>query len=141
MKQTIKLTASLLAVLLLLCTVACGQKVDAVGLWENATYRSDKTFGRGETTVQVEVRVEDQSVTFTVKTDEEMLGAALVEHGLIEGEESAFGLYVKKVNGMTADCDVDMSCWAFYKNGEYSTTGVGTTPIADGEHYELVYSK
>lgn len=142
MKQTMKITTSLLLVVMLLfCAVSCAEKVDATGLWENATYRSDKTFGKGEITVQLEVKVEDQSVTFTVKTDEETLGAALLEHKLIEGEEGQYGLYVKKVNGITADYDVDRSYWGLFKNGEYCMTGVDTTPIADGEHYELVYSK
>ena len=30
---------------------------------------------------------------------------------------------------------------AFYKNGEYMMTGVDTTEFADGESFELVYSK
>ena len=135
------LTASIsLMLVLLLCLVSCNT-VDAEGLWENATHRRDMTFGDGKTTVQVEVRVEEQSVTFTINTDKETLGDALIEHGLIEGDEGPYGLYVKKVNGITADFDVDQSYWALYKNGEMSMTGVDTTKIADGEHYELVYSK
>ncbi len=142
MKQTMKITAFLLlAVMLLLSAVSCTEKVDAAGLWENATYRSDKTFGNGKTTVQLEVKVEAQSVTFTIRTDEETLGAALLEHELIEGEAGPYGLYIKKVNGITADYDIDRSYWELNKNGEYCFTGVDTTPIADGEHYELVYSK
>ena len=125
---------------LLLCLVSCNT-VDAEGLWENATHRRDMTFGDGKTTVQVEVKVEEQSVTFTINTDKETLGDALIEHGLIEGDEGPYGLYVKKVNGITADFDVDQSYWALYKNGEMSLTGVDTTKIADGEHYEIVYSK
>lgn len=139
MKKTLIVSISLTLVLLL-CLVSCNT-VDAEGLWENATHRRDKTFGDGATTVQVEVKVEDQSVTFTINTDKEMLGDALLEHELIDGEEGPYGLYVKKVNGITADYDVDRSYWALYKNGEYSMTGVDTTPIADGEHYELVYEK
>ncbi len=142
MKQTMKIGASLLlAVMLLFCAVSCAEKVDAVGLWENATYRSDQTFGKGEITVQLEVKVEDQSVTFTIKTDKEILEDALLEHKLIDGEEGQYGLYVKKVNGITADYDVDKSYWALYKNGEYCMTGVDTTSISDGEHYEFVYTK
>lgn len=135
------LTASIsLMLVLLLCLVSCNT-VDAEGLWENATHRRDMTFGDGKTTVQVEVKVEEQSVTFTINTDKETLGDALIEHGLIEGDEGPYGLYVKKVNGITADFDVDQSYWALYKNGEMSLTGVDTTKIADGEHYEIVYSK
>ena len=124
----------------MLCLTACST-VDAEGLWENATYRRDKTFGNGEKTVTVEVKAGDDSVTFTIKTDKDTLGEALLEHGLIDGDQGAFGLYVKSVNGIVADYDIDKSYWSLYKDGEYSMTGVDTTKIADGEHYELVYTK
>ncbi len=139
MKKTILASISLTLVLLL-CLCSCST-VDAEGLWEDATYRRDMEFGEGETTVQVEVRVDESSVTFTISTDKDTLGDALTEHGLLEGEQGPYGLYVKKVNGITADADVGGAYWALYKNGEFSMTGVDTTPIADGEHYELVYSK
>ena len=142
MKQTIKLTLALvLAFSMLLCLVSCAEKVDASGRWEDATWRSDREFGKGEVTVQVEVKVEEQSVTFTIHTDREMLGDALLEHELLEGDEGPYGLYVKRVNGMLADYDVDGTYWALYKDGAYATSGVDTTKIADGEHYELVLSK
>ena len=47
----------------------------------------DKNFGSGSKTVVVEVKAEGQLVTFTVKTDKESVGAALMEHKIIEGEE------------------------------------------------------
>ena len=142
MKNQIKsVVALLLCALCLVCFVACADKVDAVGVWENATYLSDKEFGEGAKTIEVEVKVEEQSVTFTIHTDAKTLGEALLAHKLIEGEEGAYGLYVKQVNGMTADYDVDQHYWSFCKNGEYLMTGVDTTNIADGEHYEIVYAK
>ena len=142
MKQTINsLLALVLCLSMLLCFVSCAEKVDATGRWEDATWRSDKEFGKGEVTVQVEVKVEEQSVTFTIHTDKEMLGDALLEHELIAGDEGPYGLYVKRVNGMLADYDVDGTYWALYKDGAYATSGVDTTKIADGEHYELVLSQ
>ena len=143
MKKTAKLlSALLLAFLMLLSPAACGgQKADKEGLWQNATYTEDKTFGTGSKTVQVEVKVNDRSVTFTLKTDKEMLGDALLEHDLIAGDEGEFGLYVKKVNGITADYDVDQSYWSLCQNGEMLMTGVDGTAITDGAHYELVYAK
>lgn len=141
MKNTIKTTLSLaLALLLALCMISCNT-VEKTGLWENATYRKDMEFGKGATTVQVEVKAEDQSVTFTVHTDKTILVDALLEHDLIAGEESAYGLYVKVVNGITADYDVDQSYWSFTKNGEMLMMGVSGVTIADGEHYELTYTK
>ena len=124
-----------------LCLVSCNEKIDAEGLWENATYRSDKEFGKGEKTVEVEVKVEEQSVTFTIHTDAETLGAALLEHELIAGEDGQYGIYVKTVNGILADYDVNKSYWGFYQNGEYLMSGVDTTAIVGGEHFEIIYSK
>ncbi len=141
MKKHLKMTISLLlSVFLLLSFTACN-KVDKEGLWENATYRRDMEFGEGSKTVAVEVKVEDQSVTFTIHTDKDTVGAALLEHELIAGEEGAYGLYIKVVNGITADYDVDQSYWAFYVNGEYAMTGVELTEIDEGAIYQLAYTK
>ena len=111
------------------------------GIWADATYTEDKTFGEGAKTVKVEVKAEDASVTFTIHTDAETLGDALLAHELVEGEAGAYGLYIKKVNGMLADYDVDQTYWLLTKNGEYVMTGADTTVIADGEHYELTRTK
>ena len=141
MKKTIKSTISIIfAFILILSFVSCNT-VEKTGVWENATYHKDMEFGSGAKTVVVEVKAEEQTVTFTVKTDKDTVGAALLEHGLISGEEGPYGLYVKAVNGITADYDVDKSYWAFYINGEYAMTGVDTTKITEGVTYQLEYKK
>ena len=137
-KTVISLTSLALTLIFIVSLVSCGAPED---LWKTATHLEDAAFGEGATTVQVEVKAKDKSVTFTIKTDKKTLGDALLEHDLIAGEEGAYGLYVKVVNGITADYDVDQSYWSFYKNGEYMMTGVDVTEIANGEHYELVYTK
>ena len=116
-------------------------EIPANGVWQNATYRKDTEFGSGAKTAVVQVKAEDQIVTFTIKTDKDTVGAALLEHGLIAGEEGQFGLYVKVVNGMTADYDVDQSYWAVYVNGEYAMTGIDSTDIVEGNTYQLAYTK
>ena len=142
MKKTLNnILCVTLSLVFIICLASCGNTIAKEGLWEDATYRKDTTLGGGETTVLVEVKVDDQSVTFTIKTDKTTLGDALLEHELIDGEDSEYGLYVKVVNGITADYDVDQSYWGFYKDGEYLMSGVDTTEINDGEHYEIVYSK
>ena len=142
MKKVIRSVVLVALVLsFVLCLASCNEKIDAEGLWENATYRSDKEFGKGEKTVEVEVKVEEQSVTFTIHTDADTLGAALLEHELIAGEDGQYGIYVKTVNGILADYDVNKSYWGFYQNGEYLMSGVDTTAIVGGEHFEIVYSK
>jgi hypothetical protein len=139
MKKT--LNSILLLLALVICLSSCATPVDLGELWEDATYVEDTEFGNGETTVNVEVKAGEHSVSFTINTDKTTLGEALLEHSLIEGEDSQYGLYVKKVNGILADYDINGSYWGFYKNGEYMMSGVDSTEIADGEHYELVYTK
>ncbi len=136
--KKINKTALTLLFALLLCLFSCAPSGD---VWREATYRSDTTLGEGEKTVTVTVVAEEKSVVFTVHTDKETVGEALLEHGLIEGEEGAYGLYVKKVNGILADYDKNQRYWAFYVNGEYAMTGVELTAIEEGVSYSLVYSK
>lgn len=136
-KTTRRSAALVLALALVLSLTACGTQSSG-GIWDSAVYTEDTALGEGAKTIAVEVTAEDKTVTLTVSTDAETLRAALEENGLIAGDESEYGLYVKTVNGMTADYDTDGLYWAFYKSGEYLMTGVDTTEISDGEHYELV---
>lgn len=158
MKRTIKSTfALILALLMTLCLFACKQQAETPettagtsenggaiapeGLWKDATYLEDTEFGEGAKTVKVKVIAEDKSVTFTVKTDAKTLGEALLAHGLIAGDMGDYGLYIKFVNGIRADYDLDQRYWNFTKNGEYMMTGADMTDIADGECYEFTYAK
>ena len=98
--------------------------------------------GEGKTQFNLEVVTEDgETSTFTVNTDEETVGAALLALGLIAGDESEFGLYVKTVNGVTADYDADGTYWAFYIDGEYATAGIDSTEVTAGSTYSLKVEK
>lgn len=112
---------------------------DAAESGENASaYTESTTIGEGETEFAFEVVLEDGSTTlFHVMTDETTVGAALLDLGLIEGDESEYGLYVKTVNGVTADYDTDGKYWAFYIDGEYASTGVDSTDIVPGSTYSF----
>lgn len=114
---------------------------EEAGLWADAVYTEDKEFGEGAKTLVCEVKAEDKTVTFTVKTDKKTVGEALIEHGLVEGDEGPYGLYIKKVNGILADYDVNQCYWAFFIDGEMANSGVDGTDIAEGVTYQLVYSK
>lgn len=132
------LSLSLLLVVMLLA-VSC---VERKGAWENATYTTDKTFGEGSKTVTVTVTAEEQSVTFTIHTDAEFLEEALVENELVDGDESAFGLYIKYVNGIRADYDLDGGYyWGLTKDGKATDYGAGSAPVTDGAAYGLVRTK
>ena len=79
--------------------------------------------------------------TFNITTDKETVGAALMEEGLIVGEEGPYGLYVTEVNGIVADYNVDQTYWAFYVDGEYASTGVDSTDVVDGAAYSFKVEK
>ncbi len=92
--------------------------------------------------ISVEVVHSDGSEKdFEYDTDAEYLSEVLLKEGLIEGEQSAYGLYVKVVDGETADYDIDASYWALYINGEYAMTGADSTPVNDGDVYNWTYTK
>ena len=103
---------------------------------------SANVLGEGKTQFNFTVVDKDGKETaFEIHTDKATVGEALLELGLIEGEEGAYGLYVKKVNGITADYDVDQTYWAFYVNGEYGMTGVDVTNIEAGATYSFKVEK
>ena len=107
-------------------------------VWDGALYAEDTELGEGTSTITFECTADDKTVTFTVHTDAEFLGDALQENGLLEGEESEFGLFVKAVNGIAADYEADGCYWALYIDGSYAVTGVDTTPVTDGGSYSFV---
>ena len=139
MKKIKSLTAILFVALFVFACASCGQ--EATDLWKDAKYKENTTIGEGNTTFTLEVCAEDKSVILTVSTNKTVLGDALLELGLIEGEAGAYGLYVKKVNGILADFDVDQTYWALYINGEYAMSGVDTTNIVNGATYKFVREK
>ena len=95
----------------------------------------------GEKHIVVEVVDESgSSREFTYDTDEEYLRGVLEGAGLIAGDESDYGLFVKTVDGYTAN-DANQEWWCFTKGGEQVNTGVDTTPIADGDHFEITLTK
>ena len=90
----------------------------------------------GKNLVVTIVHGDGTSKDFSIATDAEFLRGALEEQKLIEGSESEYGLYVTSVDGEAADESLQQ-WWCFTKGGEMLMTGVDTTPIADGEHYEI----
>ena len=85
--------------------------------------------------------LEGNEDTFDITTSKTVLGDALLEEGLIAGDEGDYGLYITSVNGITADWDKDQTYWAFYIDGEYALTGVDSTEIDPNAAYALVLTK
>lgn len=77
------------------------------------------------------------AVGFNVHTDKKTVGEALLELEIISGDDGPYGLYVKYVNGIRADFDLDGKYWAFYVNDEYAVSGVDTTEIQNGQTYSF----
>ena len=79
--------------------------------------------------------------TFAVTTTKATVGEALLDEGLIAGEDGQYGLYVTQVNGIVADYNVDQTYWAFYVDGTYASSGVDTTDVVDGSTYSFKVEK
>ena len=146
MKKTLSLILALM--LTFFCIVACtdnsstgnsGNEAEAPesSPWDSATYKEDTTLGTGSKTFTFQVCAYDKTITFTINSDAETVGEALFALDLIDGENASYGLYVKKVNGIVADYDIDAKYWAFYIYGEYAMNGVDTTPLENGATYKM----
>ena len=141
MMQTTKLARILSLILCMVLLAAmtlsaagCGGKEPA----STGTFNDGDVLGKGAASFTFTVTNKDgNSSSCTVKTDKTIVGDALTELGLIAGENGPYGLYIKTINGITADYDVDQTYWAFYINGEYATSGADTTPVTDGAVYEF----
>ena len=81
--------------------------------------------------------IDKEGVThlYRVHTNVGMVGEALIEVGLIAGEQGPYGMYIKSVLGQVLDYETDGMYWSFYVGGEYAMTGVDQTPVEhDGEY-------
>ena len=97
--------------------------------------RPETSAGAKDITVIVDYG-DETSDTFEIATDAEFLREAIEEEVGLEGDESEFGLYIKTVNGVTAD-EAQQQWWCITKGGEAVMSGVDTTPVADGDQFEL----
>ena len=141
MKKIIALLISVIIIVIMFFVLPTNKESTDSGVWKSAVYTEDTELGTGSKVVKVKVAAEEKEVTFTICTEKDTLADALFEHGLISGEEGAYGLYVKVVNGIGADYDVDKAYWSLTKNGEYMETGVSGVHIEDGDCYELTRTK
>ena len=103
-KNLKKIVAVILVLVMTMAMAACAAPEEI----ELITVENGASVGEGakEFTLEV-VDVDAEPVVITVKTDEETVGGALAALGLIAGEESTYGLYIKTVNGITYDYDKD----------------------------------
>lgn len=140
-KITTLLLCMMLTVAMAVNMTACGGNGQADNNQISTEVQND-VLGEGATQFLFTVVDKNGNETnFEIYTEKEIVGDALLELELIAGDESEYGLYVKTVNGITADYDADQTYWAFYVNGEYATSGVDTTPIEEGMTYTFKVEK
>ena len=117
-------------------TGCSGKPAETTGAPEPAGQTT--VLGEGSKTMDFTV-VDKEGIThlYTIHTDAETVGQALLELELIDGEEGPYGLYIKSVLGQVLDYETDGMYWGFYVNGDYALTGVDQTPITEGDAYLL----
>ena len=126
---------------LALTITGCGSKEEPETPGAQAAAEAT-VMGEGATVFQFSVvDLEGNETKFEIHTDKTTVGDALLELGLIEGEDGPYGLYVKKVNGILADYDTDRTYWSLLINGEYAMTGVDATDVEAGATYTMKVSK
>ena len=136
----------MLIVAMAFTTVGCNTKKES-GNAESTTVQETvknevEVLGEGKTMFLFTVVDKDGNETnFEIHTDKEIVGEALLDLELIAGDDGEFGLYVKTVNGITADYDVDQTYWAFYVDGEYAMSGVDATTVEEGMTYAFKVEK
>lgn len=92
---------------------------------------------QGEKKITILVIHGDQTEKeFQYRTDAEYLVEVLKENELVDGEEGEYGLFIKTVDGETAD-EGKQQWWCITKGGEQVNTSADQTPVADGEQFEL----
>ncbi len=149
-----KFLALLLAVMMVMSLTACGDKAPAEKVAESPVVESaapEAADAEAPADTKEEAPADAEAVknlTITVvhgdgtkkeiavSTEAENLRAALEPEGIIAGDESELGLFVKTVDGETAD-DSKQQWWCVTKDGVMTETGVDGVMIADGESYEF----
>jgi len=144
--QMKKLLSLILCVVLIaamaLFAAGCSDKTTQAEETAAASFESGSTLGEGTTSFAFTVTdLDGNESAFEIKTDKATVGEALLDVGIIAGEDGDYGLYVKTVNGITADFDTDGTYWAFYINGEYAMSGVDMTDVEAGATYSFKVEK
>ncbi len=108
------------------------------------TERKEETVELGEGKNNFSITVTEDNgnqIHYKIHTDEKYVGTALQKLEMIYGEMGEYGLYVKTVNGMRADYELDGYYWSFYIDGEYADKAIDTVKIDSKKQYELKMEK
>lgn len=127
-KMKRKILAALLAVAMLFALAGCSN-----------TEKPDENGEEKNITLTV-VHRDETSEVFPIKTTASNLEDALVEENLIDGEKSATGMFVIRVNGEEANSE-EQEWWCLTKDGEMWMYGVKETEIEDGDKFEFTLTR
>lgn len=95
----------------------------------------------GNKSIEIVVIHKDGSEkVFPVKTDAEYLAQVLVDEGIVEDNQTEYGLYILVADGEYADYNADGGWWAVYDGDTQATVGASELPIKDGGTYKVVYT-
>ncbi len=133
----------IIALLVAAVAVGCGEeKTVDTGAVVTTGVAVREAVGEGDSTFDfTAVFLDGSKKHYTVSTDCETVGEALLSLGLIDGEKSAYGLYVKSVCGVVADYDIDKTYWALYVDGEMAMTGADSVKCTDIKFVEFKVEK
>ena len=124
MKKRTTLIAGALLIVIVLIAAAVATK-----------FKPETVSGDKEITVIV-VHGDGSEKEFVYETDAEYLGDVIVSENLVTGEKGSYGLFITAADGETAD-DTKQQWWCITKRGEELMTSADTTPIMDGDQFEL----
>ena len=107
------------------------------GVWM-ATRPETETGSKGYTVTVVHKN--GSSKEFAYRTDAEYLAEALLEEGLVSGDNTQYGLTIITVDGEAAVWDKDNAYWAIWIGEEMAMTGASEIPVYDGSTFKLEYT-
>lgn len=120
----------------ILSFVLCLVLVAAMSLLSVGCNDNNTPASAGEKEFTLTVTHSDSSEkTFTVKSEKQTVGEALLDEEIIAGSQGQYGLMVETVDGETVKFEDGGKYWAFYIGNEYAMTGVDATNIEDGQTY------
>lgn len=135
-KKILSMLVCVVLVILALGMIGCGSKKKEAEGSGTAVVTDGAKLGEGSKTFKLSITdAEGTELKADVSTDKETVGEALLELGVIDGEEGDYGLYITTVNGVTVEYEKDGKYWAFYIDGQYAMEGADLTEINEGSEY------
>ena len=124
-----------------LCMIGCND-TNQDRVTEPTVFSDGQSLGQGAQTFTLVVEELDGSkITAQISTDKATVGEALLELGIIKGENGEYGMFIKAVNGSPYDYNKDGAYWCLYIDGQYALSGVDQTQIIPGTTYTLKAEK